>query len=107
MSSTQVVQTCYALLWQAAAWHEFAHTVQRRSQRAGTNAKRAPGKDEVDYHPRPTKFHALLGRLLPAALRLAAGAEPVARKLFGELVPQLVHWLTRSARTCASRVLVL
>lgn len=55
----------------------------------------------MDFHPRPTKFHALLGRLLPAALRLAAGAEPVARKLFGELVPQLVHWLTRSARTCA------
>ena len=61
----------------------------------------------MDYHPRPTKFHALLGRLLPAALRLAAGAEPVARKLFGELVPQLVHWLTRSARTCAPCVLVL
>ena len=75
--------------------------------RAGTNAKRAPGKDEVDYHPRPTKFHALLGRLLPTALRLAAGAEPVARKLFGELVPQLVHWLTRSARTCAPCSLVL
>ncbi len=71
--------------------------------RAGTNAKRALAQDERDFHPRPTKFHALLGRLLPAALRLAAGAEPVARKLFGQLVPALVHWLTRSARTCGPR----
>ena len=70
---------------------------------AGTNAKRALAQDERDFHPRPTKFHALLGRLLPAALRLAASAEPVARKLFGQLVPALVHWLTRSARTCGPR----
>ena len=72
-------------------------------RRAGTNAKRALAQDERDFHPRPTKFHALLGRLLPAALRLAASAEPIARKLFGQLVPALVHWLTRSARTCGLR----
>ncbi|KAK9826371.1 hypothetical protein WJX81_003941, partial [Elliptochloris bilobata] len=73
----------------------------------GTNAKRAPGKDQEDFQPRPTKFHALLGHLLPTALRLAAGAEPVARKLFGELVPALVHWLTRSARTEAAETMAL
>jgi len=72
-----------------------------RRARAGTNAKRARGREEKDFAARPTRFHALLRRLLPAALRLAAAAKPVARGLFGELVPALVHWLTRSARTCA------
>jgi hypothetical protein len=72
-----------------------------RRARAGTNAKRARAREEKDFAARPTRFHALLRRLLPAALRLAAAAEPVARGLFGELVPALVHWLTRSARTCA------
>jgi hypothetical protein len=62
---------------------------------------RARAREEKDFAARPTRFHALLRRLLPAALRLAAAAEPVARGLFGELVPALVHWLTRSARTCA------
>jgi hypothetical protein len=55
-----------------------------------------------DFALKPTQFHAILQRLLPVALRLAAGPEPVARQLFEPLVMSLVHWFTRAARRCGT-----
>jgi hypothetical protein len=68
----------------------------------GTNARRPMSRDAAeDFQSRPTAFHGILSRALPVALRLAAGAEPVARQLFEPLVMSLVHWFTRAARRCA------
>ena len=50
----------------------------------------------------PTQFHAIFRRVLPVALRLACGAEPVARQLFEPLIMSLVHWFTRAARRRAA-----
>ena len=55
-------------------------------------------RDAQDFAAQPTQFHAILQRVLPVALRLACGPEPVARQLFEPLVMALVHCFTRAAR---------
>ena len=55
-------------------------------------------RDAQDFAAQPTQFHAIFQRVLPVALRLACGPEPVARQLFEPLVMALVHWFTRAAR---------
>lgn len=65
----------------------------------GTNARRPMSRDAAeDFAVKPTQFHGILQRLLPVALRLASGPEPVARQLCEPLIMSLVHWLTRAAR---------
>lgn len=55
-------------------------------------------RDEQDFAAQPTQFHGIFRRVLPVALRLACGPEPVARQLFEPLAMSLVHWFTRAAR---------
>jgi hypothetical protein len=59
----------------------------------------SPGQSSNRYRD-GTGVCAAQVRVLPVALRLAAGAEPVARQLFDPLITSLVHWLTRSIRRC-------
>lgn len=61
-------------------------------------ARRPLSREEQDFAAQPTQFHGILRRILPVALRLACGPEPVARQLFEPLVMSLVHWFTRAAR---------
>ena len=55
-------------------------------------------RDAQDFAAQPTQFHPIFQRILPVALRLACGPEPVARQLFEPLIMALVHWFTRAAR---------
>ena len=63
-----------------------------------TLSRRPLSRDAQDFAAQPTQFHAIFQRVLPVALRLACGPEPVARQLFEPLVMALVHWFTRAAR---------
>ena len=63
-----------------------------------TLSRRPLSRDAQDFAAQPTQFHAIFQRILPVALRLACGPEPVARQLLEPLVMALVHWFTRAAR---------
>ncbi|GMH34456.1 hypothetical protein BSKO_02290 [Bryopsis sp. KO-2023] len=73
----------------------------------GTNAGRPMSRTDEDFQPVPTRFHKILKRLLPVALRLAVSPEPVAKQLFEPLIFTLIHWLTRSARREAAETMCL
>ena len=81
---------------------------RHRDPREMTACQHRPlSRDEQDFAAQPTQFHGILKRILPVALRLASGPEPVARQLFEPLVTSLVHWFTRAARRWADSVVSL
>ena len=65
------------------------------------HACRPLSREEQDFAAQPTQFHGIFSRVLPVALRLACGPEPVARQLFEPLTMSLVHWFNRAARRWA------
>ena len=84
----------------ASAVALLCRTLQYVAQQgsACVSVRRPLSREEQDFAAQPTQFHGIFKQVLPVALRLACGPEPVAWQLFEPLVMSLVHWFTRAAR---------